>query len=162
MKKITSLEYNTISWFLIKACFQELTFAILLSRIKQDTWISILIGCILGLISFFMFEYLKNKYPDDNLISLNNKLWKKKGKIINVILIIGSLIIVTCNFWILINFAKALFLYKTSLWITSIAFIIPIAYAATKKINIISKVSLMLFYVSIFFSISSASFDFNR
>ncbi len=153
MKKISSFEYNTLIWFLIRACFTELTFSTILYHIKQDTWISIIIGIILGLIPLILYEYLKQKYPDETIISLNNKLWKNFGKILNFIVFIGSLAIVTCTFWILVHFANALFLYKTNLWIISLALIIPICYAATKEINIISKISLMLFYVSILFNV---------
>lgn len=153
MKKINSLEYNTLTWFIIRACFPEFTFASLLYRIRQDAWLSILIGSLIGLIPFRIYEYLKQKYPDENLITLNQKLWKKLGNILNILILIGSFAIAASTFWILVHFANSLFLYKTSIWIISFAFIIPIGYAISKGIHVIGKVSLMLFYVSIFFNI---------
>ena len=153
MKKINSLEYNTFIWFIIRSCFTELTFTTLIYHIKQDAWISIIIGSILGLIPFTIYEALKKKYPNDNLIILNKKIYKKCGNIINILLLIGCLIASFCLFWILMHFTNALFLSKTSPWIISIALILPIGYASTKNIHIIGKISLILFYINILFNI---------
>ena len=92
MKKISSLEYNALIWFLLRACFTELTFTVLINNIKQDSWISIIIGSIIGIIPFTIFEILKKNHPNDNLITLNKKTYKKYGNIINIILLIGCLI----------------------------------------------------------------------
>ena len=153
MKKISSLEYNTLIWFIIRSCFTELTFTTLIYHIKQDSWISIIIGSIIGIIPFTIYEILKKKYPNDNLIVLNKKIYKTYGSIINTILLIGCLIASFCLFWILIHLTNALFLSKTSPWIISIALILPIEYASTKNIHIIGKVSLILFYINIIFNI---------
>lgn len=148
MKKISAFEYNSLIWFIIKACFTELTITVILLQTKQDTWIATIIGSIIGLIPFTIFEYLKNKYPNDNYITLNKKLFKKIGNTLNIITLLGSLIALICTFWILVHFTNALFLYRTNSWIISITLIIPIVYASQKGINIISKVSLILFYIS--------------
>lgn len=153
MKKITSLEYNTLIWFIIRAGFVELTVNSILEISGQDSWISIIIGLIIGLIPFTIYEIIKNKYPEDNYISLNQKLFKKTGNILNFIILLGCLLATTCTFWVLVRFANSLFLYKTNALIISIAFIIPIYYTSTKGMHVISKVSLILFYICIFLNI---------
>lgn len=153
MKKISSLEYNTLIWFILRSCFTELTFTTLIYYIKQDSWISILIGTIIGLFPFAIYELLKKKNPKENLITLNKKIFKKYGNIINIIILIGCLIASFCLFWIIIHFTNALFLSKTSPWIISIALILPVGYASTKNIHIIGKISLILFYINIIFNI---------
>ena len=149
MKKISSLEYNILIWFIIKACFTELTITTILTHSKQDTYIATIIGSIIGLIPFTIYEILKNKYPNENYLTLNKKLFKR-GCLLNIIMFLGSLIALICTFWILVHFTNSLFLYKTSSWIISLTLIIPIMYASIKGINVISKVSLILFYISIF------------
>ena len=153
MKKISLLEYNTFIWFTLRSCFTELTFTSLIYHIKQDSWISIVIGTIIGIIPFLIYEILKQKYPNENLITLNKKAWKKNGNIINIIILIGCQIAISCLFWIMIHFTNALFLSKTSPWIISLALIVPIGYASTKNIHIIGKISLILFYINIIFNI---------
>lgn len=153
MKKINLLDYNTLIWFILRSCYTELTFTTLIYHIKQDSWISIIIGSLLGLIPFTIYELLKQKYPNDNLITINKKIYKKFGNIINIVLLIGCLIASFCLFWVLMHFTNALFLAKTSPWIISIALILPVGYASTKEIHIIGKISLILFYINIIFNI---------
>lgn len=153
MKKINSLEYYTLIWFSIRSCFPELTFTLILHLIKEDTWISIIIGSIIGIIPFLIYEKIKEKYPKDTLLTINRKIFPKIGKIINFIISLTCLLTAIYVFWILIKFTNSLFLYKTKPWIVSIALIIPIYYTSSKDIHIISKVSLILFYISALFQI---------
>lgn len=153
MKKISSLEYNTFIWFIIKSCFAEITFGSIIFHIRQDIWISTLLGIIIGLIPFYVYEKLKQKFPSDNYLTLNKKFFKNYSNIINIIMFIGLLIILISIFWILVYFTNSLFLPKTSPWIISIALIIPIGYTSTKDIHIIGKVSLIIFYLSLIINI---------
>ena len=84
MKKITSLEYNTLLWFLTRATFIEITAEILLNTAHQDSWISILIAIIIGLLPFSLYSYLKNKYPDKNIIQINKEQLGKFGTFLNL------------------------------------------------------------------------------
>lgn len=151
MKKITSFEYGSMIWFLIRACFAEFTLSIILHAVREDTWISVIIGCIIGILIFVLFEYFKNRYPNDSIVSLYEKCFKTKY--LNIITIIGIYIMSICSFWILARFTSSLFLFKTSIWTISIALIIPIGYACSKGINVIGKVSLILFYISFIFNV---------
>lgn len=155
MKKITSLEYNTMIWFIIKAGFAEITITAIINAIKQDSLISIILGIIIGLIPFTIYEYLKNKYPSDNYISLNKKLFKKTSTLINSLIFIGCLITTICTFWVLVHFANSLYLHTTSSWVISLILIIPIGYGAIKGLHVIGKVSLILFYISLIFNITA-------
>lgn len=150
MKKISSLEYSTLIWFIIKACFAELTITTIIYQAKEDCWLAAIISSIIGLIPFTIYEYLKNKYPKENYITLNEKLYKSRINLPNIITLLGSLIALICTFWILVHFTNSVFLYRTNSWIISITLILPIAYAAKQGVKIISKVSLILFYISIF------------
>ena len=150
MKKISSLEYSTLIWFIIKACFTELTITTIIYQAKEDCWLAAIISSIIGLIPFTIYEYLKNKYPKENYITLNEKLYNSRINLPNIITLLGSLIALICTFWILVHFTNSVFLYRTNSWIISITLILPIGYAAKQGIKIISKVSLILLYISIF------------
>jgi spore germination protein KB len=151
MKKIEALEYNTLLWFLIRASFVEATAGLLISLVHQDAWISVVIGSLLGIIPFLLYNYLKNKYPDKTIIQINKQLFGKLGTFLNIITIIGIFIFGLTSFWTLIQFINSQFLYKTSNWIISITLMIPIFYAASQDIRTISKVSLFMFYITIVF-----------
>ena len=153
MKKVNSLEYNTLLWFLTRATFIEITAEILLNKAHQDSWISILIATIIGLIPFSLYSYLKNKYPDQTIIQINKEKLGKFGTFLNLILIAGTLIFAICSFWIIVHFIDSQYLYRTPLIMIIIILVLPIIYTIIKSLHVFSKVSLIMFYVSLFFII---------
>ena len=153
MKKINSLEYNTLIWFLTRATFIEITAEILLNTAHQDSWISIIIAIVFGIIPFFLYSYLKNKFPDKNIITLNKEKFGKFGTFLNLILIASTLIFTICSFWIVVNFLDSQYLYRTPTIMIIIILILPVIYTIIKDFHIFSKVSLIMFYISLFFII---------
>lgn len=153
MKRIDSLEYSSLMWFLIRACFIEITSGLLINLTGEDAWISLLLGLILGVIPFCLYTYIKSQFQDKNIISINTHLFGKFGHIFNFIIIITMIILCISNFWTLVHFINSQFLYNTSPWLIGLIFIIPIGYAVTKGLRIIGKISLIMFYITIFFII---------
>ena len=153
MKKINSLEYNTLIWFLTRATFIEITAEILLNKAHQDSWISILLAIIIGLIPFTLYSYLKNKFPDKTIIEINKEKFGKFGTFLNLIIISVTLIFTICSFWIVIHFIDSQYLYKTPTIMIIGVLILPVIYTILKDIRTFSKVSLIMFYVSILFII---------
>ena len=153
MKKITSLEYNTLLWFLTRATFIEITAEILISTAHQDSWISILIAIIIGIIPFSLYSYLKNKYPDKNIIQINKEKLGKFGTFLNLILIAATFIFAICSYWIIVHFIDSQYLYRTPTTIIIIILILPVIYTITKNFHVFSKVSLIMFYISLIFII---------
>ena len=151
MKKINSLEYNTLLWFLTRATFIEITAEILLNSAHQDSWISIIIAIIIGLLPFSLFSYLKNKYPNQNIIQINKTKLGKFGTFLNLILIASTLIFTICSFWITVHFIDSQYLYRTPIIIIIIVLLLPVIYTIIKNIHVFSKVSLIMFYISLFF-----------
>ena len=151
MKKITSLEYNTLLWFLTRATFIEITAEILLNNAHQDSWISILIAIIIGILPFLLYSYLKNKSPDKNIIQINKEKLGKFGTILNIILIAGTFIFTICSFWIIVHFIDSQYLYRTPTIMIIIILILPVIYTIIKDFHIFSKVNLIMFYISLFF-----------
>lgn len=152
MKKISSLEYNTILWFLTRATFIEITCELILSKSHQDSWISILLAIFIGLIPFTLYNKLKNKYPNQNIITINQKLGKI-GTLLNLISIAGIFIFTLSSFWIVTNFIDSQYLYKTPTIFIIIILILPVLYTITKKFHVFSKVSLIMFFTSLIFII---------
>ena len=151
MKKITSLEYNTLLWFLTRATFIEITAEILLNNAHQASWISILLAIIIGILPFLLYSYLKNKYPDKNIIQINKEKLGKFGTILNIILIAGTFIFTICSFWIIVHFIDSQYLYRTPTIMIIIILILPVIYTIIKDFHIFSKVNLIMFYISLFF-----------
>ncbi len=145
---IKKIEYDTFIWFLVRASFAEVTANILIQKANIDAWISIIIGIIIGFIPVSLYQKLKEK----NIIKLNKEIGKI-GNIFNLIIVITIFLFTLFSFWTLLHFIDYQFLYETKTEIITVFLIAPIIYAVTKKLHIISKVSLILFYTVIFFII---------
>ena len=150
MGKISSFEYNTLIWFVMRAGYIGLSLSNVLNITKQDSYLGGFIALILGLIPLGIFIYLRNYDKEKNIGQLNIYLFNKFGKVINLLLIIGALIFVQIAFIDLVYFINSQFLFKTKYIFIAIAFIIPVIYAIYKGINAISKTSLLMFYFVIF------------
>lgn len=149
-KKLRSLEICCLYYFIIRASFLGVTSNNILRLARQDAWISILVGTILGLIPFGLFLYISNRYPNDTIFSLNKKLFGNCiGKIINAILTFGVAISVVVTFYNLIGFISSQYLNRTPTLAIAIMFLLAITYILTKGITIIARTHVVLLYFGI-------------
>lgn len=149
-KKLRSLEICCLYYFIIRASFLGVTSSNVLHLAKQDAWISILLGTLLGLLPFGLFLYLSNRYPNDTIFSLNKKLFGNAfGKIINGILTFGVAISVIVTFYNLIGFISSQYLNKTPTLAIAIMFFLAITYILTKGLTIIARTHFVLLYFAV-------------
>lgn len=150
MKKISNLELGSIVYFLIRAYFIGLTFNVLLTSAKQDNWMCIILGVILGFLPLFIFFYIFNYEPDLNLNEKNVKLFGKViGNIINILLALFTFFLIITIFSNLITFIHSDYLSRTPTLLIGITFLIAVFYSVSKGINSVSRSCLVLFYISL-------------
>lgn len=149
-KKLRPLELCCLYYFIMRASFLGMTSSNLLHLAAQDSWLSILLGTILGLIPLFLFLYIINKYPNDTIFSLTKKLFGSKiGRIINIILTIGVIMSVIVTFYTLIGFISSQYLNKTPSLAIAIMFFLAITYILTKGITVVARTHVILLYFGI-------------
>lgn len=149
MKNISSMEYNSLVWFLIRAGYIGVSISSLIAISGRDSWLSGIIALILGLIPIFIFSYLRNYDSKMNICDLNMHLFGGFGKFVNIVLALGVFFVAQIAFLDMTYFINSQFLYKTPIWVISIVFIIPLVYSLFKGINAVSRTSLLMFYVVI-------------
>ena len=59
-KKLRMIEICCLYYFIIRASFLGVTSSNIIHLARQDSWISIIVGTILGLIPLSIFLYVKN------------------------------------------------------------------------------------------------------
>ncbi|MBR3362732.1 MAG: GerAB/ArcD/ProY family transporter [Bacilli bacterium] len=150
MKKITSFEYNSLVFFVMRASFIGLTLGNVINITKQDSWFSGVMSLVLGLIPLGIFIYLKKYDKDKTIAELVLYLFKKSGVLINIFLILGAFLFALVSFSDLTSFVHSQFLYNTDYITIGVCFIIAIIYALLKGINAISKTSLFSFFIVLF------------
>jgi hypothetical protein len=158
MKKITNLEIGTITYFLIRSCLFSICFNTLIQVSKQDSYISIIIGAIIGIIPLSVFYLLFNYEPSLNIFQkIKVLLGKYLGSIVNIILVLLIFSISVILFNDLITFIRYQYLDNTPIFIISIAFGLVIYYTLIKGINSILRASSIFFFMCIILFIISIS-----
>ena len=148
--KISSFEYNSLIWFVLRACYIGISLSNVMNIAGRDAPLAALLALILGLFPLFIFIYLRNYDSDKNIGELNISLYNRLGKLLNIFLIVGTFLFIEMAFIDLISFVGSQFLFKTNFYYIAFAIIIPIIYALYKGIDTVSKMSLIMFYFVIF------------
>lgn len=155
-KKISNFEIFCITYFLIRASFFNFT----LNNIQQNTEIStfliIIIGSILGLIPLYIFITIINHKDSVPVKELINSSFSKLGsKIINTILFIFTILFIAILFSNLNLYIKETYLEKMNPLFISIGMFIPVIYLSLKKKTTLGRSSIILFLISILFTLIS-------
>ena len=167
-EKIYSFSCCTLMFIMITASFLGLASFIMFQNIKHNAYIAGLVGMILGLIFLFSFILLKKNMKNMDILEYNVDVFGKVfGNILNVIITLAIFIIATIFLQNIAQFINSNYLVETSLIYIKILLLAPVAYAATKKIATISKISQIIFIFDILFFIISLAgvfeeFDFKR
>ncbi|MBQ9853928.1 MAG: GerAB/ArcD/ProY family transporter [Bacilli bacterium] len=164
MKKISNLEFGSLFIVLIITINSGINKELLLNNTGINTWFTLTLSYILGLIPILLFLYISN-YLEKNTLNEKIKCLYQKGHIlINIILFIIFFIL---GFTLLYNISKIVtsqFLYRTPAFFCSLLLMIVVSHAANKGINTITRLSLILLTINLllyFISYSSLieSFD---
>lgn len=155
MKTIRKTEYIFLCYFIMSSMFWGITSYVLLQTSYRDSWLSIIISLVLGIIPLILFYLTLNLSPCDNIVSLINKHFGKFGIVINIILMLVVIIMATLLLWNLITFISYQYLFKTPNAAIAILFMSVIAYIVSKDLSVISRCGgIMFFMVIILFLIT--------
>ena len=147
--KLNNFDIGTLTYFITRAFLTGYLFHSLLKLIKQDSWITPIIGIIIGIIFILLTTYIFNYKPD---LNLSEKLTTLFGKPIGIIMVI--IFCLFCFFMCLLtylnlnNFIQGQFLSKTPTTVISFVLIIAIFYTLIKGINTIAKTGNILFFIA--------------
>lgn len=100
-----------------------------------------------------LYFYIRNFKPDIDLAGKNNLLFGRFSKIINTICALFAFGFALMILGDLSHFVSSQFLYHTSSIAISISFMILIVYGLLKGIKVVSKASLIVFYICLLISI---------
>lgn len=149
--KLKTSEVCCLYYFLLRAGFLGITSSNLLHLAKQDGWISILVGMLIGIFPLCIFLYLSNYQPNQTIFGLTKQIFGKKfGKLINILLTIGVFICTIFIFYNIINFISSQYLNQTPTLAISILFFIAIIYMLSKGIRVIARAHIIFFYIAFF------------
>lgn len=150
METIQKKEFSVLVYFLMRSFYIGIAIYNILLLTKQDSWISIIIGFLIGLIPLLIFYALLNEEPD---LNINQKIVKCYGKtlgnFINIIFICSVTFNASISLWNLSSFINSQFLFQTPIIVIAIFFMIPIIYTVYKGLKVIGRTSMVLFVTTL-------------
>lgn len=146
--KINSLQFGTLFSFTILSTLIGIGFNNITRISKIDSYISVILGYIIGFIPILLFIYLFNQEKTINEL-IKDTFGKKIGTIISFLLLIPILIIGICSVYSISNFMVSQFLSETPIIIIYVVPSIVILYGLIKGIESISRTSLILYAIMI-------------
>ena len=148
--KINKSEMGALTFFLVRAFYIGITLNNLFNIAKQDSYVSIIIGFIIGFIPLIIIYYIFNYEPSLSLPKKNLKLFGNiLGTIINIIIIWFTFFIILILFSNLVTFVYVQYLNKTPMLVISIVFIFAIVYVLIHDIKTICRLSMILFFFTV-------------
>ena len=149
MKKVSNLEVGAITYFLIRAYFVGISFRILSNLSLQSSFISMIVGLIIGIFYLLLILYILEYEKDLTIIEKNKKLYGNTiGNILNAFTSFFILILILLLYTNILSIIHSEYLNKTPIILISIYFIITIFYCTKSGIYTISKSCLLLIYIS--------------
>lgn len=146
--KINSLQFGTLVSFTILSTLIGIGFNNIITIAKLDSYISIIIGYIIGFIPILLFIYLFNQEKTLNEL-INDTFGNILGKVINYLLLIPIGIIGLCSVYSICNFMVSQFLSDTPIIILYVVPSIVILYGIIKGIESLSRTSLILYVITL-------------
>ncbi len=156
--KVQSIGYSSFVYALMFNPFLGMATYNIFKIAKVDTWISVIIGSIIGIIPLLLILYIIKHSRGDNILDLNIRIFGKIfGNIMNILINISVILFVSLILYNLSLFLNTQYIPDTSSLYIKILIIIPVIYGASKSISTLSRVSqivliinVILFLISLF------------
>ncbi len=149
-ERISSLQIGAITWNLVLSAYIGIVPTILFYKLKQDSWLAVLLTFILGIVIVCTYLYIWEKMPDKNIFQKINCIFGNKiGAIINFFITITNIFMTVIYCYSMINFITSQYLIKTPNTFIIIIFAIPVVYLITQKLEVIGRVFFIFWIMSL-------------
>lgn len=148
--KISNKGFASLIFFISQSMFLGIGIPQILKSSRQNSPYSIILGFIFGFIILYLLMKIINYEKDLTIFEKFEKLYGKVlGNIINLILFLLFAFYFIYTLWSMQLYIQNKYLDKTPSIIILILFLIPIIYSINKGIKTISKLSFILFIISL-------------
>jgi len=150
MKKISYLELASLILIQTITLNLGITFNILKKSTEINSWISIILSYIIGIIPILLILYIA-KYKENLTIieKITDLFGKYFGKIINIFIALILFILAATLLYNVSSFSTTQFLYRTPIIVSTVLLISLSIYNTNKEINVITRVCQILMYINL-------------
>lgn len=148
--KISTWGYSSFMVTLTKSGFLGMASYIMFSYSSINTYLSAILGTMIGILPLLIFIFIIKHSGNKDIIDLNiTILGKFFGNILNTILNITVLFMSVLALYNISQFVDIQYMPDTDTNYLRILILIPIVYAASKDISVISKISQIIFCINL-------------
>ncbi len=148
--RITSWGFSSFIVTLTKSGFVGMASYIIFSYSNIDTYISAILGTLIGILPLLIFIFIMKHSENKDIVDLNNTIYGKIfGNILNVIFNASVLFMATMALYNISQFVDINYMPDTNTNYLRILILVPIVYAASKNITVISKISQIILVINL-------------
>lgn len=156
--KISKKGFSSIIFFLTQGMFIHVGITEILNSTENNSLLAIIIGTFISLIILFFILKFCNYEKDLTLFQKLEKIFGKTlGKILNLLLTILFFLYFSYMLWSVNTYIQNKYLNSTPSIIIILLFLIPTVWCVLTDMKTLSKVSLSLFFITLFMIIFSIS-----
>ena len=143
--RITTWGFSSFIVTLTKSGFIGMASYIMFYYSNIDSYISAILGSIIGIIPLLIFVFLMKHSENKDILDLNTSLF---GKIFGNILNLTILFMAIVALYNISQFTEIQYMPDTDTNYLKILILVPIVYAASKNITVISKISQIILIIN--------------
>jgi len=152
--KVSNIQMGMLLSLVLCGFFLGMSDIMLLNKTSSDTFISMIIGSILGLVPIFMYLKINDTYKNLNIYEKINKLFGKiTGTVINTLIFIIYITIFSISIRSIIIFATSKYLEVTPYLFVGTFIIICCFIAVFNKLETMLRLAQIAFVITIFIAL---------
>lgn len=132
-------------FFIIFVSIASLTFfsvpTLLIPKVKQDLWLSMVIGTAVDIYVAYVLYWLGLKYDGQSLVEYSSSILGKAGKLFALIFVLFFLVIVILSVWIFSNFLAITLEPETPTMVFVLSITLIAGWAAYNGLETIGRLS---------------------
>ena len=151
----------SIIFFITETMFIHIGLNQIINSSRTGSICSCLLGSIISLIILFFITKVMNYKKELNIFKKIDLVYGKLGKLINLFLVIIFILYFTYLLWSINTYVQNKYLDSTPSFIIILLFLIPVIWCQKNGIKTISKVSGLLFIITLFIILFSVTNLYN-
>ncbi|MDF2714782.1 MAG: spore germination protein [Paenibacillus sp.] len=126
----------------------------LVSKVKQDLWLSMAIGTAVDIYVAAILAWLGNAYPGQSLVQYPSAVLGKAGKLVGVIFLSFFVGVIVSSLWIFSDFLARALMPETPRFLFSATMTLCAGWAAHKGLETIARLAQLIGAVILIVSIT--------
>ncbi len=138
---------NKLTYFIARSSMFGIGFFLLFKNTGKDSWISLILGTLLGIIILFVYKYIKEYFSNHNIKDILSKTFL--GKIYLLIFLLFYIYLMSIILILLPMFVKSFYLLYTPKFLIIVPFLFIAVYISFKDKKVLESLSNLLFVLCV-------------